>query len=72
MEKEAERSRGAGGLPKFTHLVAEPTLASKSPDFKFKAFLLYPFIQITKQNNTNQRSQIQKTTDCMIPLISNF
>lgn len=37
---------------KFIHLilVREPTLLSKSPDSKFRAFLPYPFIQINKQD----------------------
>lgn len=64
-----ESSRGPEG--KFIHLVAEPTLASKSPDFKFKALLLYSF-KLLNRIILNRRSQIQKTTDCMIPLISNF
>ena len=52
MEKEAEAQRGQMAYPSLHIWVAEPTPVSKSPDSKFKAFLLYPFFQITKQGYT--------------------
>lgn len=58
---ERNRPRGVSGLLKFIHLVAKPTLVSKSPESKFKAFLLYPF-KLLNRITLNQRSHIQKTT----------
>lgn len=71
MEEETEAQRGKWLTQVDTFGGRANTSISKSPDSKFKVFLLYPF-KLLNRITLNQRSHAQMTTYYMIPLMSNF
>lgn len=72
MEKAAKAKRGQMAYPSLDIWVTGPTLVYKSPDSKFKAFVLYPFFQITKQDYTKWKEPDMKYYILYDSLMSNF